>query len=130
MKLNRITKLTVITAVAAAVAVPLAQAGTSDKIQLAGSFVAPGQSSEAQLNAGHDPATRMVQVGGALVAPSHLSAYEHAAGSASATGSSASSSGLGTGGIAAIAVLGAFAMIVAASMLVFRQRRRLVTAAC
>jgi len=125
----KLTKLIVTGAVAAAVAVPLAQASTADKVQLAGNFVAPAQLSEAQLNAGHDPATRLVQIGGALVAPADVSAYQHGAGMSGGGTSSDSSSGIGTGGIAALAALGAVWIMVAASMLIFRQRRRLATAA-
>lgn len=129
MNLHHTTKLLATGAVAAAVAAPLGQAATSDRVQLAGSFVAPGQVSEAQLNAGHDPATRLVQIGGALVAPSQVSAYENGIGGTPAGATSSdSSSGIGTGAIAAVAVLGAFWIVVAASMLVFRHRRRLVTA--
>ncbi len=118
MKLHRIAQLAVAGVGAAALAVPVAQAATNDRVQVAGAFVAPGQASETQLNAGHDPATRLVQIGGAV------------GGTPAGATSSASSSGIGTGGIAAIAVLGAFWMIVAASMVVSRHRRRLATATC
>jgi hypothetical protein len=56
----KLSKLIVTGAVVAAVAAPLGQAATSDRVQLAGNFVAPTQLSEAQLNAGHDPSTRLV----------------------------------------------------------------------
>jgi hypothetical protein len=131
MKPHRIAQLTVTAVAAAALAVPVAQAATNDRVQVAGAFVAPGQVSEAQLNAGHDPATRLVQIGGALVAPSQVSAYENVVGGTPVgSTSSGSSSGIGTGGIAAITVLAAFWMIVAASMVAFRHRRRPATAAC
>jgi hypothetical protein len=129
MNLHRISTLIISGVVAAAVAAPLGQAAAADRVQVAGSFVAPAQVSEAQLKAGHDPATRFVQIGGGLVAPSQLSAYENALGGTASTGSSGdSSSGIGTGGIAGAAVLGVLVLLSAASALVFRHRRRLVTA--
>jgi len=117
MKLHRIAQLTVAGVAAAALAVPVAQAAANDRVHVAGAFVAPGQASETQRNAGHDPATRLAQIGGAV-------------GGTPAGATSGSSSGIDTGGIAAIAVLGAFWMIVAASMVVSRHRRRLATATC
>jgi hypothetical protein len=131
MKLHRITKLAVATAVAAAVAAPLSLAATNDRVQLAGTFVAPAQVSEAQLDAGHDPATRLVQVGGSLVAPSQISGYESGAGGTPAGSTiTDSSSGFGTGAITAIAVLGAFAAFLVGSAVVLRRHRRSPAAAC
>jgi hypothetical protein len=125
----KLTKLIVTGLAAAAVAVPVAGAA-NDRVQVAGSFVAPGQVAEAQLNAGHDPATRLVQIGGKLVAPSQVSAYQSGAGSASAgSATSDSSSGLGTGSIAAIAVFGAFAALLISSGVVLRRHRRSPAAA-
>jgi hypothetical protein len=70
-----------------------------------------------------------VQIGGALVAPSQLSTYENAAGGTTSTGSAGdSSSGIGTGGIAAAAILGCLVRLAVGSALVFRHRRRLITA--
>ena len=111
----KLSKLIVTGAVAAAIAAPAGLAGT---------FVAPAQ------NAGHDPATRLVQIGGALVEPSHVSAYQHAAGGTSAGAASSDSSGLGTSEIAAITVLGTVALMLAGSTLLFRHRRKLATAPC
>jgi hypothetical protein len=130
MKLHHTTKLLATAAVAAAVAAPLGQAATSDKVQVAGSFVAPGQVSEAQLNAGHDPATRMVQIGGALVAPSQASAYENSAGTTAAADTGGDSSPLGTSSITAIAVLGSFAVLLMGSAVVVRRHRRPTPAPC
>ena len=127
MNPKRITKLIFTGAAAAVIAAPVGYAA-GDRVQVAGSLVAPGQVSAAQLAAGHDPATRLVQVGGALVAPSNVSAYENAVAGTPARAGTDSSAGIGTGGIAAVAVLGAFWMIVAASMVVFRHRRKLATA--
>jgi hypothetical protein len=125
----KLGKFIVTGAVAAAVAAPLGQAASNNRVQLAGNFVAPSQLSEAQLDAGHGPATRLVQIGGALVAPTHASTYQQDVGNTAADGTSTdSSSDLGTGGITAIAVLGAIWMMVAASMLVFRHRRKPATA--
>jgi hypothetical protein len=126
----KLSKLIVTGAVVAAVAAPLGQAATSDRVQLAGNFVAPTQLSEAQLNAGHDPSTRLVQIGGALVAPSHVSAYQHDVGETAGGGTSSDSSSLGTSSITAITVLGAIALMLVASTLIFRHRRRLATAPC
>jgi hypothetical protein len=123
----KLTKMIVAGAVVAAIAAPLAQAGNG-RVQLAGSFVAPGEVSEAQLSAGHAPSTRLVQIGGALVAPSQVSAWQDAAGDTSARGNTTDSSGIGTGSIAAFAALGCVALLAAASALIFRHRRRLVTA--
>ena len=128
MKLHRITKLTVAAAVVAAVAVPVGQAETSGRVQLAGNFVAPTQLSEAQLDAGHAASTRLVQIGGAQVAPSQVSTWESRAGATTSGGASDESSGIGTGGIATIAALGILVALAAASAVRFRHRRRLVTA--
>jgi hypothetical protein len=129
MNLHRISTLIVSGVVAAAVAAPLGQAATANRVQLAGRFVTPAQVSEAQLKAGHDPATRLVQIGGALVAPSQLPAYENAAGGTASTGASDdSSSRIGSGAITGVAVLGFLVLLAAGSALVFRHRRRLITA--
>jgi hypothetical protein len=123
----KLTKMIVASAVVAAVAAPFAQAGNG-RVQLAGSFVAPGQVSEAQLAAGQAPSTRLVQIGGALVAPSQVSAWQDAASGTPTRGNSTGSSSIGAGSIAAFAVLGCVALLAAASALIFRHRRRLVTA--
>jgi hypothetical protein len=128
MKTHRIGLLVVAGLVAAAIAAPLSQAALNNRVQLAGTFVAPAHVSEAQLNAGHAPSTRLVQIGGAQVAPSQLSAWESGAGGTTASGTSDESSGIGTGGIAAIAVLGSLVALAAASAMIVRHRRRLVTA--
>jgi hypothetical protein len=114
-------------AAVAAIAVPLAQAG-NDRVQVAGSFVAPGRTAEAQLQAGHDPATRLVQVGGALVTPSQMSSYESGVGSTPI--STDDSSGIGTNGLVAAVVLGAALLLAAAMTLVLRNRSRLAAAGC
>jgi hypothetical protein len=125
MKLHRTLQLIVIGGVAAAIAVPIGQAASNDRVQVAGSLVAPGDVSKAQLEAGHAASTRMVQIGGALVAPSQLSAYESRSGGTAATGTSDdSSSGIGTGSIAALIVLGAFAAVVVGSAIVLRRHRQ------
>jgi hypothetical protein len=125
MKLHRITQLTVVGVAAAAVAVPLGQAASNDRVQVAGSLVAPSDVSKAQLEATHASSTRMVQIGGALVAPSQVSAYESGAGGTTAAATNSdSSSGIGTGSIAAIAVLGAFVAFLAGSALVLRRHRQ------
>jgi hypothetical protein len=124
----KLAKLILTGVVAAAVAVPIAGA-VNGRVQIDGKLVAPTQVSETQLRAGHDPATGLVQVGGALVAPSQVSAWESGAGSMAGTGTSAdSSSGIGTGGIAAVAVLGSLVVLAGASAVISRHRRKLVTA--
>ena len=124
----KLSKLIITGAAVAAIAAPLAQAGNG-RVQVAGSFVAPGQTSEAQLRAGHDPATRLVQIGGALVTPSRMSSYQRGLGSAPvSTGDS--SSGFDTERIIAALVLGAAVLLLAAAMsLMLRNRRRPATAA-
>jgi len=112
---------------AAAVAAPLGQAA-NNQIQVAGTLVPPSEVSQAQQQAGHDPATRLVQVGGALVSPSGISAYEQGLGSTSA--STSDSSGFGTSGIVAASVLAAALILVAATAMTFRNRRRVATAGC
>ena len=123
----KLSTLIVTGAAVAAIAAPLAQAG-NDRVQVAGSFVAPGQTSEAQLQAGHDPATRLVQIGGAFVDPSHISSYERHTGSTPT--STDDSSGISTNGIVAAAVLGAALLLAAAMSLMLRNRRRVAAAAC
>jgi hypothetical protein len=123
----KLTKLLVTGAAVAAIAAPLAQAG-NNRVQVAGSFVAPGQTSEAQLQAGHDPATRLVQIGGAFVTPSQISSYEKGLGSTATTTSD--SSGIGTNGIVAVAVLVAALLLAAAMSLKLRNRSRLAAAGC
>ena len=125
MKPHRIAQLTAVGVAAAAVAVPVGQAATNDRVQVAGSLVAPADVSKAQLEAGQAASTRMVQVGGALVAPSQMSAYENRAGNTAATSASDdSSSGLGTGSIATIAVLTAFAALFVGSAILLRRHRQ------
>ena len=125
MKLHRIAQLTATGVAAAAVAVPVGQAATNDRVQVAGSFVAPADVSKAQLEAGQAASTRMVQIGGALVDPSQVSSYQSRAGRNAVTGTSTdSSSGIGTGSIAAIAVLGAFAAFFVGSAIVLRRHRQ------
>ena len=123
----KLTKFIVTGALAAAVAAPLGQAA-NDRVQVAGTLVPPSEVSQAQLQAGHDPATRMVQVGGALVGPSGMSAYEQGLGSASA--STSDSSGFGTSGIVAASVLATALILIAATAMTFRNRRRVATAGC
>jgi hypothetical protein len=123
----KLSKLIITGAAVAAIAAPLAQAG-NNRVQVAGSFVAPGQTSEAQLQAGHDQATRLVQIGGAFVDPSHMSSYQQRVGSTPTP--TDDSSGIGTNGIVGAAVLGAALVLVAAMSLMLRNRRRLATAAC
>jgi hypothetical protein len=122
----KLAKLILTGVVAAAVAVPVAGAA-NDRVQIDGKLVAPTQVSETQLRAGHDAATGLVQVGGALVAPTQVSAWESGAGSTAATGTE-DSSGIGTGGIAAIAVLGSLIALAVGSAVILRNRRKLVTA--
>jgi hypothetical protein len=121
MNLHRLSKLILLGMVAAAVAVPVGNAA-NDRVQIAGKLVAPAQVSEAQLSAGHSPTTRLVAIGGALVPPSQMSEWESRAGSSATTGTNGdSSSGMSSG-------VGLLVVLAGASALIFRHRRRLVTA--
>ena len=123
----KMSKLIVTGALAAAVAAPLGQAANS-RVQVAGTLAPPSEVSQAQQQAGHDQATRLVQVGGALVSPSGMSAYEQNLGSVSA--STSDSSGFGTTGIVAASVLAGALILIAATAMTFRNRRRVATAGC
>ena len=128
MNLHRLSKLILMGVVAAAVAVPVGNAA-NDRVQIAGKLVAPAQVSEAQLSAEHSPTTRLVAIGGALVPPSQVSEWESRAGSSATTGTNGdSSSGMSSGAIAGSAVVGLLLVLAGASALIFRHRRRLVTA--
>jgi hypothetical protein len=123
----KLSKMIVTGALAAAVAAPLGQAA-NNRVQVAGTLVPPSEVSQAQQQASHDPATRLVQVGGALVRPSDVSSYQQGLGSASS--STSDSSGFRTSGIVAASVLAAALILIAATALTFRNRRRVATAGC
>jgi hypothetical protein len=106
--------------VAAVAAVPVANAANRT-VQIDGKLVSPAQVSEAQVAAGHTASTRLVQVGGSLVKPSQVSPWQASSGRWSGTSASAdSSSGIGTGRIALVAVAGVMALF-AASILLMRR---------
>jgi hypothetical protein len=121
MKSRFVRRAVLVGAVAAFAAVPVAGAANRT-VQIDGRLVAPAQVSEAQVGAGHAAGTRLVQIGGSLVEPSRVSPWQADSGRWSDTsGTSAdSSSGLGTGGIALVAVAGA--MVLVASTLLMRRR--------
>jgi len=106
--------------VAAVAAVPVANAANRT-VQIDGKLVSPAQVSEAQVAAGHAASTRLVQVGGSLVKPSQVSPWQAGSGRWSGTSASTdSSSGIGTGRIALVAVAGVMALF-AASILLMRR---------
>lgn len=129
MNTHRLSRMLLVAVVAALVAVPLAQAARGDLVQIDGKLVAPAQLSEAQLAAGHDPSTRLIQIGGRLVEPSQASAAQSrfALPARASVTTDSSSSGFGSGAIAAIAALGGL-MLLAASTLIVRHRRGLAPA--
>jgi hypothetical protein len=102
--------------------VPVAGAANRT-VQVDGRLVAPAQVSEAQLSAGHAASSRLVQIGGTLVQPSQVSPWQARSGSSSGpSGTTAeSSSGIGTGGIALIALTGAMALLASSALLVRRR---------
>jgi hypothetical protein len=130
MNIQRLLRVLLLGAAAVLLAAPVSQAATGKLVQIDGKLVAPAQLSEAQLAAGHDPSTRLVQIGGRLIEPSKASAWQSRAGqSAKSTvrAEGGSSSDFGTGAIAASAALG-FLLVLAASTVIVRHRRRLVPA--
>ena len=95
----------------------------NQRVQVAGSFVAPTQISAAELGAGHAASTRLVQIGGNLVTPSRLSSWQAGSGRSSDNGgtSASSSSDFGAGGIALVAVAGAMVLLAATGLLMRRR---------
>jgi hypothetical protein len=122
MNTRHIRRTLLVGVVAALAAVPVAGAANRT-VQIDGRLVEPAQVSEAQLAAGHAASTRLVQIGGRFVEPSQVSQWQSGAdrsGDTSRT-SADSSSGIGAGGIALVAVVGAMALL-AASTLLMRRR--------
>ena len=128
MKARRVSRTLLTGIVAAAIAVPVAQASSANLVQIDGKLVAPAQLSEAQIAAGHAASARLVQIGGRLLEPSQLSTWQSQAGQISPPASSSDTSAFdpGTGTIAAAAVLGA--SLLASSLLMLRRRRGLAPA--
>jgi hypothetical protein len=129
MNTRRLSRPLLVGLVAALVAVPVSQAASGNLVQIDGKLVAPAQVSAAQIAAGHSPSTRLVQIGGSLVEPQQLSAWQARVTLpvAPTVTTDESSSGFGTGAIAAIAALGGL-MLLAASTLIVRHRRGLAPA--
>ncbi len=79
---KRVRQLVLIGAAAAAVAVPNAGAkpipapATGAYVQIGGELVAPSQVSAYQQSAGSRGSSHLVQIGGELVAPSQVSAFQ------------------------------------------------------
>ena len=122
MNTRHIRRALLVGVVAALAAVPVAGAANRT-VQIDGKLVAPAQVSEAQVAAGHAGSTRLVQIGGSLVQPSQVSSWQADSGRWSGTSGTAadSSSGIGAGGIALVAVAGVMALF-AASALLMRRR--------
>jgi hypothetical protein len=128
MKARRVSRALLTGVVAAAIAVPVAQASSANLVQIDGQLVPPTQLSEAQVAAGHAASARLVQIGGRLLEPSQLSTWQSRAGEGSpppSTGGT-SSSDLGTGTIAAVAALAG--LVLASSLLMLRRHRGLAPA--
>jgi len=128
MKARNVSHLLVAGLAAAAIVVPAASAGSSDRVQINGQLVQPSQVSRAQLEAGHAPSSRLVAIGGALVPPSELSEWQSRAGDKS-TPATASGSGFDSGAveITAAAIVGALALL-GGAMALTRRRRSLAPA--
>jgi hypothetical protein len=127
MNAKRLFHLLLATAGAAAIAAPIASAA-NNRVQIAGRLVIPAQLSEAQLAAGHDPSTRLMQVGGSFIEPSQVSGFERSTRTKVAAADDGSSSNAGTTGI----VAGGFAaalLLLGSSTLVIRRRRSVPAAA-
>jgi hypothetical protein len=71
--------------IAAVAAAPAAALAGNHTVQIGGRLVAPEQLSAFEASAGTAPSTRLVQIGGRLVAPEQLSAFEASAGTAPST---------------------------------------------
>jgi hypothetical protein len=81
MTFHRRLRIVVATVVAAAIVVPVAQAADpSHSVQIGGELVAPARLSAWQAHAGQSQSRRVVQIGGALVSPERLSAWQANAG--------------------------------------------------
>jgi hypothetical protein len=124
MKARNLSHLIVAGLAAGAIAVPAANAGSSDMVQIDGQLVPPSQVSRAQLEAGHAASSRLVAIGGALVPPSEVSAWQSRAGDDGYGGAAASGTGYDSGAveITAAAIVGTL-LLIGGSMLLVRRRR-------
>jgi hypothetical protein len=122
MKALPIRRALLVGVVAALASVPVASAANRT-VQIDGKLVAPTQVSQAQLAAGHAASTRLVQVGGHLLKPSQVSPWQSSGGlwSDTSNSSASSSSGLGSGGVALIAVAGALVLLASSAALMRRR---------
>lgn len=119
---SRLITAVLVGVVTALAAVSVAGAA-NHRVQVAGSFVTPSQISATELGAGHAASTRLVQIGGELVKTSQISSWQSGTGrSSDNSGTSASSSSnLGSGSIALIAVAGGMALLAATALLMRRR---------
>ena len=109
---------------AAVAAAPAAALAGNHTVQIGGRLVAPEQLSAFEASAGTAPSTRLVQIGGRLVAPEQLSSFERSL-SSPATGPAGSSGNDVTArnvGIASGALL-VLALLLGASTLMRRRPR-------
>ena len=129
MNVRRLSRVLVAVFAAAFIAIPGAYAARGNLVQIDGKLVPPSQLLEAQLAAGHDPSTRLVAIGGSLVAPSQVSAWQSnaARGTASSASGGSSSSNVETAVIAASAALASMVLL-GSSLLIVRRRRMLAPA--
>ncbi|MFL5966217.1 MAG: hypothetical protein ACJ747_06655 [Gaiellaceae bacterium] len=110
--------------IAAVAAAPAAALAGNHTVQIGGRLVAPEQLSAFEASAGTAPSTRLVQIGGRLVAPEQLSSFERSL-SSPATGPAGSSGNDVTArnvGIASGALL-VLALLLGASTLMRRRPR-------
>ena len=92
----KIRRLVLVGAVAAAIAAPSAGAAPAKYVQIGGDLVAPTQVSAYQAQAGTPAGAHLVQIGGKLVRPEGLSAYQaHAGDVATSKASSDDDNGFG-----------------------------------
>ena len=93
---NNVRRLVLVGVAAAAVAAPSAGAATAKYVQIGGDLVAPTQVSAYQADAGTPVGAHLVQVGGKLVRPEALSVYQaHAADTVGASRVSSDDDGSG-----------------------------------
>ena len=106
---SKISRLVLVSGIAAAIAAPSASASTGKYVQIGGDLVKPTQLSEYQAQAGVPVGAHLVQVGGKLVRPDRVSAYQAHASQAVAASSSSDEGGFGWGtagiGIGLVAAL-------------------------
>jgi hypothetical protein len=127
---RRLRRLALVGIAAAAVAAPVAGASTDQprSVQIGGALVAPSQVSAWQVAAGTSQgASRLVQIGGELLRPADLSRWQVAAASSPVKAEETSTFTWSDAAVGAGAAIGGALLLAAAFMFVLR-RRTLVTA--